>query len=77
MPQNLKTRKTLCSMNLDELLKFHLEQAGVQQATEVKKGKQHAVNPPDAGKAEGLGQSPSPLAALSGLNTLSLDSLNL
>ena len=76
MPRNLETRKTLCSMNLDELLEFCLEQAGVQQAMEVKKGKQHAVNPPDAGEAEGLGQFPSPLAALSGLNTLLLDSPN-
>ena len=76
MPRNLETGKTLRSMNSDELLEFRLEQAGVQQAMEVKKGKQRAVNPPDAGEAEGSGQSPSPLAALSGLNTLSLDSPN-
>ena len=76
MPRNLETRKTLCSMNSDELLEFCLEQAGVQQAMEVKKGKQHAVNPPDAGEAEGSGQSPSPLTALSGHNTLLLDSPN-
>ena len=76
MPWNLETRKTLRSMNLDELLEFRLKQVGVQQAMEVKKGKQCAVNPPDAGEAEGSGQSPSPLAAHSGLNTLSLNSLN-
>ena len=51
----------------EKLYEFRMSQA-------IKMGKQWALDPPDAGEAEGSSQAPSPLSALDGLETLKLDS---
>ncbi len=69
MPQNPVTGKTnQHAMTQSELREYHCNL--------VKKGKQPACNSPDAGKPEGSGLAPSPslLAPLAGLGTLTLDS---
>ena len=69
MPQNPTTRKTdRHAMTESELQEYHCNL--------VKKGKQPAHNSPDAGEPEGSGLAPSPslLAPLAGLRTLTLDS---
>ena len=68
MPQNDKTGKTDRRPTTDEkLYKFWVGQV-------IKRGKQQALDPSDAGEAEGSSQAPSPLSALDGLKTLNLDS---
>jgi hypothetical protein len=50
MPQNPETRKTACHTMTDaEVLEFHIKQFE-ELDTEVKKGKRHAQDSPDAGK---------------------------
>src|SRR5258707_14609677 len=69
MPQNPATGKTdQHVMTESELREYHCNL--------VKKGKQPACNSPDAGKPEGSGLAPSPslLAPLAALGTLTLDS---
>lgn len=74
MPKNKHTGKADRRRKTDaEVLDYQLSQAK-EQAQGVKKGKQRAVDPPDAAEAEGSAKTPSPLAALSGLGTLTLDS---
>ena len=68
MPQNDETGKTDHHPMVDEkLYKFQVGQA-------IKRGKQWALDPPDAGEAEGSSQAPSPLSALDSLEMLNLDS---
>ena len=68
MPQNDKTGKTDCHPTMDEkLYEFWVGQA-------IKRGKQWALNPLDAGEVEGSSQAPSPLSVLDGLEMLNLDS---
>ncbi len=69
MPQNPTTGKTnRHAMTKSELWEYCCNL--------VKKGKQPARNSPDAGEPEGSGLAPSPslLAPLAGLGTLTLDS---
>ena len=68
LPKNDKTGKTDRHPMTDEkLYEFRVGQA-------IKRGKQRALDSPDAGEAEGSSQAPSPLSALDGLEMLKLDS---
>jgi len=74
MPRNPETGKT----DRRPLPKAEIEQFRRSQAKErkagVKRGKRRARGSPDKAESEGSGLSASPLAGLSGLGTLALDS---
>lgn len=76
MPQNPSTGKTIRhAMSRAEILEYRLKQTDEPSApSAVKRGKRRARNSPDAGESEGSGLAPSPLATLSGLGGLTLDS---
>jgi len=83
-----QTRKQKCSLiplNLDTgrtdhhtLLEDHLWEFRIKQMeeshAELKKGKQHMLNSPDAGEPEDSGLDPLPSAVLSALGSLMLES---
>jgi hypothetical protein len=74
MPKNPLTGKAdRRAKSASTLLEFRLSQME-ESDSGVKKGKQRARGPPDAGEPEGTGQAPSPLTQLAGLETLMLNS---
>jgi len=74
MPPNPDTGRTDCHILLeDHLWEFCIKQIE-ESCAELKKGKQHALDSPDAGEPEDLGLDPSPSAALSALGSLMLES---
>jgi len=74
MPLNPVTGKTdRHALSTAELREFRIKQTKESRA-EIEKGKQCASDPPDAGKPEDSGLVPSPLAGLSALGSLTLES---
>ncbi|KAN0121379.1 hypothetical protein V8E52_003275 [Russula decolorans] len=74
MPRNPSTRKTdRCVLPQEDILEFRIRQMEEMQ-TAVKKGKRRAHDSPGPGKSDSSWLSPSPLATLSGLGGLTLDS---
>jgi hypothetical protein len=74
MPVNPATGKTVRKLLSEaELTEFRIKQTKEARA-EIEKGKQPAGDPPDAGTPEDSGLVPSPLAGLSALGSLTLES---
>ena len=74
MPLNPDTgRMDHYTLPEDHLWEFRIKQTEELHA-ELKKGKQRALDFPDAGEPEDLGLDPSPSAALSALGSLTLES---
>ena len=70
-----RTGKTDRRMLEDDLiLKHHIEQTEALRRAGIKKGKQRARRPPDAGEPEGSGVVSSPSAMISALGSLALES---
>ena len=75
MPMNPKTNKTdRHRLPQQELLDFRIKQKAERHMAALKKGRQHARDLPDAGEPEPSVPVPSPLAPLTGLGVLTLDS---
>ena len=74
MPSNPETGRADCRvLSKDQMQEFRIKQAK-ESCAEVKKGKRHACDSPEAGKSEGSGLAPSLLGLLAGLGALTLDS---
>jgi hypothetical protein len=74
MPRNPSARKTdRRVLPQEDILEFRIRQMEETQ-TAVKKGKRRARDLPGPGESDGSRLSPSPLATLSGLGGLTLDS---